>query len=474
VTIAPSITLNLGDQTSLNLYYEYASILQDPTPSGAITLSDGRWTPRDLYIGYPDIARYDVVTQRYGYTLNHEFNDSWQIRNNFSVADVNTRERTDVDATNIIDDRFVEFESFDSRYTRENYFGQIDLVGRFNTGSISHQLLAGFDYNRFVTEDGQGSFTSSFPLLDLLNPNYNIPRPETEVSFAGNLGITQSYGVYLQDQITFSDNLKLLIGGRYDWISSESRNFGSGTVLTQNDDAFSPRIGFVYQPSDSISLYTSYSRSFLQTGGSNPDGRQFLPTRGTQYEIGVRTDFLDGRLSANLAAYYLTKTNVRTADSDRPRFSVQTGEVRSQGIELDVTGEILPGWNVIASYAYTDAEVTQDNVIPVGSRLFNVPNHQASLWTTYTIQEGDFRGLGFGLGVFYVGERKGDFSSIDPFILDGYLRTDAAIYYRRNRFNAGINIRNLFDIDYASFAYGNTYIVRDQPFTITGSISWEF
>jgi iron complex outermembrane receptor protein len=472
-TIAPSITLNLGDRTSLNLYYEYISTLQAPTLSGSAVLSDGSLTPRNLYIGYPDISRYDVITQRYGYTLNHEFNDNWQIRNNFSVADVNTRERVDVDVINIIDDRFVEFESYDGGYTRENYFGQIDLVGKFNTGSISHQLIVGFDYNRFVTEDGQGFFSNNFPSLDILNPNYNIPRPEYEVLSAGNLGITQSYGVYLQDQIAFSDNLKLLIGGRYDWISSERTDFGSGTVSSQNDDAFSPRLGLVYQPSDTVSLYSSYSRSFLQTGGSNPDGRQFLPTRGTQYEVGVKADFLDSKLSANLAAYQITKTNVTTSDPDRPRFSIQTGEQQSQGIELDVTGEISPGWNVIASYAYTDAKVTADNRFPIGSRLYGVPNHQASLWTTYTIQGGDLKGLGFGLGLFYVGERQGSGNLADPFILDPYLRTDAAIYYRRDRLKAAINIRNLFDIDYSSFALGNTYLVRDAPFTITGSVSWE-
>jgi iron complex outermembrane recepter protein len=127
---------------------------------------------------------------------------------------------------------------------------------------------------------------------------------------------------------------------------------------------------------------------------------------------------------------------------------------------------------VIASYAYTDAEITKDNTFPVGNRRNNVPYNQASLWTTYEIQQGDLKGLGFGLGLFYVGERQGDLAN--TFALDSYLRTDAAIFYRRDGLKAAINVRNLFDTDYASFSDSSTYIQRGAPFTIVGSLSWEF
>ena len=305
-----------------------------------------------------------------------------------------------------------------------------------------------------------------------------------EVSFLGtSVNDRTSYGLYLQDQIAFSDSLKLLVGGRYDWVSQESGFItpdGVEDIASQDDSAFSPRIGLVYQPSESVSLYGSYVRSFNTEFGRNPDNEPFEPTRGTQYEIGVKTDFLDGRLSATLAAYYLTKTNVLTPDPDpvlaQQGFSVHVGEQRSRGIELDVTGEILPGWNIVASYALTDTAVTNDNRIPSneGNRLENVPLHQASLWTTYEIQEGDLQGLGFGLGLFYVGERQGDLAN--TFQVGDYLRTDAALYYRRNRFNAAININNLFDVDYVSSVTfgGNLYTHRSAPFTIVGSDSWEF
>lgn len=139
---------------------------------------------------------------------------------------------------------------------------------------------------------------------------------------------------------------------------------------------------------------------------------------------------------------------------------------------MDIAGEILPGLKVIGSYTYTDAKVTEDNVIPVGNRLNGVPENQVSLWTNYEIQEGDLKGFGGGLGLFYVGERQGNLAN--EFTLQDYLRTDAALYYKRNGFKAAINVRNLFDIDYVDLSYDRVTIQRADPFTITGSISWEF
>lgn len=261
-----------------------------------------------------------------------------------------------------------------------------------------------------------------------------------------------------------------------DWIS-QNPDISEPDSLTQDDFAFSPRVGLVYQPSQTVSLYASYSQSFAPAFGFNPDGQAFKPTKGRQFEVGIKADFLNGKLSTTLAAYQITKTNVTTPSPDPELaalgFSIQSGEQRSRGIELDIAGEILPGWKVIASYAYTDAEVTKDTAIAVGNRLVNVPKNQASLWITYEIQKGRWKGFGVGLGLFYVGDRQGDLDN--SFALPDYLRTDAAIYYRNGRFNAAINIRNLFDTDYIRSSEGSrTFLKSGAPFTIVGSISWEF
>jgi iron complex outermembrane recepter protein len=477
-TIAPSLTFNLGERTELDLYYEYTHLYANPPSGGtnAVILSDGSLSPRDVALYYPDLSFVDVRVDRFGYTLEHEFSDDWQIRNNVAVSLTDFQEDIAGFPGALEDDRFVgSLSAAQAVYQRENYFGQIDLLGRFNTGSISHQVLAGFDFNRFSNELETINADTPLPPVDIRNPDYDIPSPGfSGNSFSTGNYVRRSYGAYLQDQIALLDNLKLLIGGRYDWISTDFEQNDTINPV-RNDGAFSPRIGLVYQPSEEVSLYASYTRSFFPIAifqDPDPFGEPFNPTRGTQYEVGVKTDLLDGRLSTTLAAYHLTRTNVLTPNPDNPRRSLQTGEQRSQGIELDVTGEILPGWNMVLSYAFTDAEVTEDNTFPVGNRLANVPENQASLWTTYTIQEGTLEGLGFGLGLFYVGEREGDLNN--SFEMDAYLRTDAALYYRRGRFRGAINVRNLFDIDEAAFAFSRTFVQRTEPFTIVGSISWEF
>lgn len=198
----------------------------------------------------------------------------------------------------------------------------------------------------------------------------------------------------------------------------------------------------------------------------------FKPTRGTQYEIGAKADFLDGRLSATIGAYYITRSNITTADPDNPRFSIQVGEQRARGIDIDVAGEILPSWNIIASYALIDATITQDNTFEVGNRLNNIPQNAASLWTTYTLQSGDLTGLGFGAGAFFVGERTGDLAN--SFTLPGYTRVDAAIYYNRNNFRAALNFKNLFGTEYFAGSQNRRAVVPGAPFEVQGTISWQF
>ena len=196
------------------------------------------------------------------------------------------------------------------------------------------------------------------------------------------------------------------------------------------------------------------------------------PTRGTQFEIGAKANWLNDHLSTTLAFYDLTQTNVTTEDPANPQFDIQTGEKKSQGIELQTKGEILPGWNIIANYAYTNTEVTEDNVIEVGNSFVNIPENAASLWTTYIIPQGSLSSLGFGFGLFYVGEREGD--SDNTFQVDDYLRTDAAIYYRRNDLNLALNFQNIFDDNYIEQVSNDLRLVYGDPFTVKFTASYEF
>ncbi|MEW6496030.1 MAG: TonB-dependent siderophore receptor, partial [Cyanobacteriota bacterium] len=416
------------------------------------------------------------------YQLEHRFSENWTLRNAFQYLN------EDLSVSNFDPDTLEENDGILSRNQRgidqltQSYSLQTNLVGKFATGSVEHTLLLGVDLSRRSRDLDFASNLSTSAPLNIFDPVYNlVPR----VSFSeldlllSQTTKTDSFGVYLQDQITLTDNLKLLLGGRFDIVDQNINNnptaFDStSSSSTQSNNAFSPRFGIVYQPIEPISLYASYSRSFRPNEETTFGGSLLEPERGTQYEVGVKADLLDGRLSTTLSFYQIKKTNVATVDINNPDFVIASGEQRSQGVELDIAGEILPNWKIIASYAYTDAEVTQDNNIPVGNRLRNIPEHSASLWTTYEISRGSLQGLGFGIGFSFVGDRQGDIEN--TFELPSYFLTNGTIYYRRSNWKAALSVKNLFDVGYLESSSG----VRERgaypgaPLTILGSISVEF
>ncbi|MES1026381.1 TonB-dependent siderophore receptor [Gloeocapsa sp. BRSZ] len=471
---APTISLRLDDNTDLTLEAEYNYFEQPndrglpargtvlPNPNGELPIS--------RFLGEPSIDYVSPRTTRLGYSLEHRLNENWQIRNNFRVSLLRQPQNSVNPSFLQEDDRTLERSLIIADQQDVNtYVLNADMTGNFNTGSIDHQLLIGFD---LYTSNTTSRFTErSLSPIDIFNPVYspsNVGEVIAEYPLSGLN--TDQYGIYVQDQITLFDNLKLLLGGRFDWIEQRTKEEGELTG-SQSDDAFSPRVGIVYQPIQPISLYASYSRSFKQVTGSGLDNRLFEPERGTQYEVGTKVELSD-RIAATLAYFNITRANILTADPVNPDFSIQVGEQQSQGIEFDITGEILPGWNIIAGYAYTNAEITEDNTYTVGNQINNVPNHAFNIWTTYEIQQGSLQGLGFGLGLFYVGDREGDLDN--SFSLPNYFRTDAAIFYNQGQFRVALNVRNLFDIRYFETAEGDLRVFPGEPLTLLGSVSWQF
>lgn len=473
--IAPTLTWIISDRTKLTLAAEYIDRPKDQGQMGIPAIGSVLPNPlgeirRDRNFSEPFSTDNSNVF-RVGYDLEHSLSDDWQLRSAFKATWF-SRTRKDwiqpvsLDSDNRTLERF--YTDGDSNYNNLNF--DTYTVGKFATGSIDHQLVIGFNYFRQNNEDRYPQ-NGSAPSIDVFNPIYNqsIVPPGDPFEFESS---TNSYGFYIQDQVTIAENFKVVLGGRFDIIEQTSEDLlVSGSKESQQQEAFSPRIGIVYQPIQPISLYASYSRSFLPSTGRSLDGDLFEPERGTQYEVGIKADLSD-TVSATLAFFELTRSNVSTTDPRDADFSIQVGEQRSRGIEFDISGEILPGWNIIAGYALTDAIVTQDNDLPVGDRLNNVPQHSASLWTTYEIQSGNLQGLGFGIGLFYVGDREGTLPN--SFELPSYVRTDAAIFYKRERFRAALNFKNVFDIEYFDSALNATNVYPGEPFVMQGTVSWQF
>lgn len=487
--VAPSVTWKIGDRTDLNFQLEY---LNDERPSDTGLVAFGNKVadiPRDRILNEPD----DIVQKEsinVGYNLEHRFSKNWTLRNAFKYI------RDDDFLSSVLNFPFLgNLNESTGELNRtlaiqdistENYSLQTNVVGKFTTWSIGHTLLFGVDLGRNNTDQASNAdFSERFP-INIFNPVYRSfsKRRQADLPLVQDLKIVvNSLGIYLQDQVSVTDNLLLSAGIRYETVEQKTTNNPSAfnptsSETTQNDDAFSPRFGIVYKPVKNLSLYASYSQSFVPNSGVARDGSSLEPEKGEGYEIGAKAELLQGNLLATLAYFDVTKQNVATADPNpdpsNPFSSVATGEQKSRGIELDITGKILPGWNIIASYSYIDTEVTEDNTIPVGNQLPGVPHHSASLWTNYEIQQGNLQGLGFGIGFNFVSNRQGDFDN--SFELGSYFLTNASISYRRNNWRAALNLKNLFDVNYITGTPINRVrgIEPGEPFTVIGSISVEF
>ncbi len=482
--IAGALSWEIDKNTKLTLNSSYEDFNQNlnwqglpavgtlyPSPNGKI--------PPNRFLGEPGIEDpQDTTSTRLSYKLEHHFNENWSVENAFQAIFGRSNDNPFLYPTGLEpDNRTLDRITITTPTTRfQNVFDvNTQVTGRFNTGSVEHQLIIGSEYawNHLYTTQ----VNLSAPSIDIFNPVYGQPGGGTVLfRYQGGFNI-DDLGVYAQDVIKLFSNLKLVLGARYDWAGYTSFNqLPTPTSTSIANEAFSPRAGLVYQPIKPISLYASYSRSFVPETSLSANNKPFQPRRGTQYEVGVKADLLGDKLSANLALYDLTLTNNLTADPNNPNFSIAVGEERSRGVELFVTGEILPGWNAIASFAYTDPRVTKDNSTPpiVGNKLPLAPQNQASLWTTYIIPKGNLKGLGAGFGLFYVGDREGDLAN--SFKLPSYVRTDAALYYRRGQFDGALNFQNLFDLKYfdTAFSNSNTQLFYGNPFTVNFTLSWHF
>ncbi|MCX7596395.1 MAG: TonB-dependent siderophore receptor, partial [Fischerella sp.] len=352
--VAPALTYKLSDNTDILFDLQYSN-RRRPFDAGLVAVGDGVIdVPRDRILNEPDdyIERTFVST---GYALEHRFNDNWTLRNAFRYATskvfsdkltIPTGFENDDETTGILN-RVYAYDDFYS----DDYSLQTNVVGKFATGGVRHTLLFGVDLNRNNSSSfAKSDFFNPVP-LDVFNPVYGTtPRTSLNDVLFDRKSTTDRFGIYLQDEIAFFDNLKLLAGLRYETVDQKVKNqpslFYPGGDTEQFNEAWTPRVGIVYQPIQEVSLYASYSQSFNpNVDDFDVNGNPLKPERGTGYEIGVKTELLEGRLFGTLAYFDITKQNVATEDPNFPGLgiSVATGEQRSRGVELDLGGQILPG-----------------------------------------------------------------------------------------------------------------------------------
>ncbi|WP_395745939.1 TonB-dependent siderophore receptor [Prosthecobacter sp.] len=371
---------------------------------------------------------------------------------------------------------------YDNSDFSENSWQWMNMgIVKFDLGPTRHKLMAGYDYRdrKQTIRLNRANYTA----VNIVSPVYGGTLPATsDLNWQDARRIWS--GVYLQDEISMfsKDRLKLLVGGRMDYVHSiDYSRTGTPQTLQRIDRAYTGRAGLLYQPVHALGIYSSVSSSFIpsSTSSRNVSGGLLDPETGMQYEAGLKWRSPAERVMATMAVYHLTRDNVAIADPANPGFSINGGVLRSRGVEFDVSGQLTSTLQVIGNYTYTETRVIRSDTLPVGARFMNVPRNSGSLWFKYTHQDGWLRGFGVGFGIFAASNKSGD--NNDTFKLPGYTRFDAALFYRKD-FTSGplsavyarVNFMNLFDRKYYESSFGNSRAFPGQPFTVYATLGFEF
>ena len=278
----------------------------------------------------------------------------------------------------------------------------------------------------------------------------------------------------IRDRAKLFDKLVVVLGGRYDFAKSESKDEVFNTESETKDSAFTGRAGLVYLFDNGLAPYASYSESFMPQIGTDAAGNPFKPEEGRQYEVGLKYQPTGWNSFVTVSLFDLVKQNVLTPDpADPVNSQVQTGEIRSRGIELEGVASFDSGLDVTVAYTFLDAEITKSNVDgEQGNRPERTAKHSASLWADYTIPEGDFAGLGAGAGVRYIGPTFGD--NLEALELPGYTLFDASVHYDWNNFKFALNGSNLADKAYVASCYGETSCFYGERRAVIGTVTYSW
>jgi iron complex outermembrane receptor protein len=507
--VAPSVSWRPIDKLIVNANVEYRNM--DPLIANGIPAIGNRPAdiPIALYLGGDIGDQANVRRKLLDFNASYQFTPNWNIRGSVAAAfdDIDFEQFFGGSLEEITGPTFGDYTNipwFDKR--RSNGTNVVlDLNGHFRTDALSHNLLLGSDYYNLDFSDR--GFVNGWAPVDMMNIFRPVFRRSTAYGAHASLattppdwtsvGTTQWHGIYAQDQIGLLRSVRLLVGGRYDWTETEAGSItleyaDPGSTLDDvsktkaNQHKFSPLLGLIYQPLPWLSFYGNYVSSLGTWGTSNViavniKGHPLPAQQSHSYEGGLKIETLGGRFRSTLAIFDLTKTHVATRDlsSPDPTALRAIGEAHSTGVEVDISGTLTSRLSVIASYAYTDAKFSKDNNGLQDLLIANVPRHSGSLWLRSEIIRQKLSG---GAGVFARGQRQGD--NENTFQLPGYATIDAFVAYsfhlgERGRLTPQVNFINLLDKRY--FLNTNVYdafprlgIMPGQPFTVIGSVKWEF
>lgn len=511
--VNPSLLFNITDKTHLTVQGDYLNADWTPDFGTGIIGTEILDLPRNEYFGAL-WSTGNTKSASASVLLNHDFNKNWKLNFNASYQ---TYDRSQLSTAQLsgLDNKTTYPVAgtwnrglTQSKSLEETLGDQLSLQGTFNTGSIKHQIFTGLDWdNAFSTsntytfdeknvKDNKGKYLSSaYDAIYLFDFDSSTQRNDVPVARNSKIGNTETsrFGVYFQDLISLTEKIKVLAGIRWSWQEVQSTTYEEKydtkteiqTLAPENaeavvgamkiDNAFSPKIGIVYQPTTDLSLFASYSNSFSPNSGTTINLEPLKPSIIDQYEVGLKKDFWKGKMSTNLSVYQITNSNLaQMAEfnldgslNSNSNLKVLNGESKSKGVEVDITARPIDGLSIIAGYSYNDyryAKTSGLNGSPVeGSRLVGTPANTGNLSFFYTLPTGTLKGVSFGAIGNYIGKRVGGWNDQNnnnialypdgiyhrEIPLDGYATVDFSAGYSWEKLSLLVKLSNITnELDY--------------------------
>jgi iron complex outermembrane receptor protein len=490
---SPSLAWRISPQSNLVYELEYSQ-QKIPFDRGVLALNGalGR-IPESRFLGEPGDGPIKADVQGHQLEFQHDFNKDWSALvglttrktslEGFSTeAELATnRQRLLVDGQTLTRQR--RFRDYDADY--QVVRGEIN--GRFKWGGLQHRVIFGLDSDRFENDQvflrARAPTLASSPTLaqqqaiNIFNPVYGSYALPTPTPLTNRVETQQSVGLFVQDQINLTDRVQLRIGARYDDYKQTLNNRANGQVLTQKDSRVSPQLGLVFRADPSLSLYATYGENFRPLSGVDARGNGFTPNQSTAAEAGAK--FSVGGIDGTVAVFQVRQKNILVVDDPSALTLAAIGKAKSQGLEIDLHGEIANGYSIWASYAYVDAKTTNTFndanfgvPVPAGTQLLNVPKQSLSMQLVKSMTLAG-RGLQVGGGVVHVGKRSGEFTT--SFKLPGYTLARAfAAYDVTKAATLRLDVDNLFDETYYTNSFSTLWVQPGTPRSVRLSATFKF
>lgn len=472
--VAPSLTWRPRTGTTLTLLTNFqedrmgSSVGFFPWQGTLLPAPKGR-IPTNTFISEPGFDEYNTSQRAIGYLFEHRFNSTWTVRQNvnysFSTASYQSlysafgpRPVLNPDGETI--NRVI----YVNKPTAKSPLVDTHAQASFRTGPLAHTVLTGVDWQK-ASINGFTGYAASTP-INVYKPVYGNYTPPSLSPIAESR--QDQTGVYVQDQVKIAEKWVALLGARKDWAHAET----VGSAASRLDStAVTGRAGLVYLTNFGLAPYASYATSFQPLAGFDFYDKPFRPQRAKQAEVGAKYEARNGRGIASLALFDLTELNRKTPDPNEPRNSIQVGEARIRGVEVETGARIFWRLDLIGSYTLTDARVSRSNSADMGKRLATVPRHMSSLWLTRKFSIGGVEGFSGGGGVRATGS---SFDGMDQLRTPAYTLYDAMLSYETQWWRFSVNVANLTDKTHVTTCLARGDCFYGTRRAVTGTVSYQF